>query len=157
MKSKVLRSTALIGLAISTTSTTSFANPSQDPKQIVKDVFKYVLEDPNYSEEKISKYFSKDYIQLVDGKRYNYEDFLAHIKKQKSLLKSTKVTLKYILSEKDQISSVHIIDAVKKDGKEVKVQVVAYYVIKNNKLVLVDELTHLISGEEEDKKLGSVK
>ena len=43
----------------------------------------------------------------------------------------------------------------KYSGGKVKAKVIALFVIKDNKIVLCDELTHVIAGSSEDRDLGS--
>jgi uncharacterized membrane-anchored protein YhcB (DUF1043 family) len=155
-KHTVSPSTIIIPLNLSNYAE-GIVNTSIDPKQLIQETLVNVIENMNFSEETISKYFSKDYEQYVDGIKNDYKDFIAHMKKQKSSLKSAKVTIKYIIAENNQVSTVHIVDAVKKNGEIVKFQINALYVVKDNKIILVDELTHMIKGNKSDKDLGSSK
>lgn len=160
MKSTILKLLSFLAITLSL-NFNSYGNElpttSLDPKQIIQDALTNVVENMNLSEKTISKYFSTDYKQYVDGKFLNYNDFISHMIKQKSLLSSAKVTIKQIIVEKNKVSTIHIVDAIKKDGGVVKVQVNAFYILKNNKIILVDELTHVINGEKSDKDLGSSK
>lgn len=124
-------------------------------KKFIQEAFLNVIEDMNATEETYTKYFSKDYIQYVDGKKLTYADFVAHMKAQKSVMKSAKITFKHMLVEGDKIATVHLVYGIKKDGSVIEAQVNALFQIKNSKIVLCDELTHLIKGEKSDKDLGS--
>lgn len=129
-------------------------NP-QEIKNFLKEAFANVIEDMNATEETYANYFSKDYVQYVDGKKLTYSDFVAHMKAQKSVLKSAKITFRHMLVEGDKIATVHEVDAIKKDDSIIEAQVNALFQIKNGKIILCDELTHLIKGNESDKDLGS--
>lgn len=128
---------------------------SHEAKEFIKEVFKNTLENKASTEETFEKYFSKDYVQYVDGKTLRYDDFISHVKWQKKVIESFKVSFKYIIAEEDTVSTIHIVDAVKKDGSFVQAQVNAVFKIKDKKIILCDELTHLIAGEKSDSDLGS--
>lgn len=132
-----------------------FAMTISENKQLIKNMFHDVFEDTNASEITYEKYFSKDYVQYVDGKTLNYDDFVNHMRALKSALKSAKITFKYIVGEGDKVATIHIAQGIKKNGGTVETQVNAFFQIKNNKIILCDELTRLIKGEETDKDLGS--
>ncbi len=126
-------------------------------KLFVENALHDTIESMDVEEETYAKYFSENYVQYVDGKTLNYNDFVAHMKAQKKSLKSAKVTIKHLVIKDDKIATVHIVDAVKKDGSIVKMQINAFFQVKNNQFILCDELTHLIKGEEGDRDLGSRK
>lgn len=126
-----------------------------DAKQLIKAAFIDLIENGNASEETCAKYFSKDYTQYVDGKTLDYTHFVAHMKVLTSTLKSAKITFKHLIAEGDKVATVHIVNAIKQDGKHIEAQVNALMQIKNNKIILCDELTYLIHGEKSDKDLGS--
>lgn len=46
-------------------------------------------------------------------------------------------------------------EALKKSGEHVEIKVIALHQISNGKIILTDELTHVINGNSEDKELGS--
>jgi predicted SnoaL-like aldol condensation-catalyzing enzyme len=128
---------------------------SDETKNFVKEIFKNTIENMDATEETYAQYFSQDYIQHVDGKTLNYTDFIAHMKAQKNVIKSAKVTFKHIITEGDTVATVHIVNGIKKDGGAIEAQVNALFKIQNKKVVLCDELTHLIKGEKSDRDLGS--
>jgi hypothetical protein len=128
---------------------------SDEMKNFVKEVFTNTIENMHATEDTYNKYFSKDYVQYVDGKTLKYNDFIAHMKAQKNIIKSIKVTFKYMVVEKDTVSTIHVVEGIKKDGGVIETQVNALFQIKDKKIVLCDELTHLIKGEKSDRNLGS--
>ena len=126
-----------------------------ETKEFVKEVFSNTIENMDATEETYAKYFSKDYVQYVDGKTLTYDDFIAHMKEQKNIMKSAKVTFRHMIVEGDTVATVHLIDGIKKDGGIIEAQVNALLQIKDKKIVLCDELTHLIKGKKSDRDLGS--
>jgi hypothetical protein len=99
---------------------------------------------------------ARQFIQEVfSGKTLDYQQFVAHMKAQKKIIKSAKITFKYIIVEGDKIATLHIVDAIKQDGSCIEAQVNAIFQIKDKRIFLCDELTHLIKGDKSDKDLGS--
>jgi hypothetical protein len=128
-----------------------------ETKQWLKQVFAEVVENMAATETDYAKYFSPDYIQHVDGTTLNYQDFVAHMKAQKMVMKSLKVSFLRMVVEDNKIATVHQVNAVKKNGGEIEAKIIAFFEIKDNKIILCDELTHLIKGDKSDRDLGSRK
>jgi hypothetical protein len=126
-------------------------------ENFIKKVFEDVIENMEADEAIISKYFSPAYIQYVDGHTLNYLDFVEHMKKQKNLVHSAKVTIDRCLIENERICTVHRVDLIKKNGEHIAAKVIAYFELKNGKIVLCDELTKILKGNKEDHDIGSVK
>lgn len=124
-------------------------------KEIIKQVFREVFETRNFNESKIVELFHENYTQHVDGKKLSLQDFIAHIKKLKEELSSVKIIFDHIVCEDDSVCTVHRALGVKKSGVEVHAKVIAYFKLKDGKVLLCDELTHMVKGEEEDRDLGS--
>jgi len=124
-------------------------------KKIIQEAFKNVVENMDATEKTITAYFSSDYTQLVDGKIINYNDFVAHMKAQKSALQSVKIIFKHLVAEGDMVATIHTAEAIKKNGDLIKVQVNAMFIIKNGKIISCDELTRLIEGKKSDADIGS--
>lgn len=126
-------------------------------KSLITESFRNIVENMNVDEKIYEKYFSPDYVQYVDGKEFNYSDLIHHMKAQKGVINSAKVTVKYIVAEQDKVSTIHIVEGVTKDGKAFKVQVNALFIIRDNKIILCDELTHSLLQDKFSKELGSIK
>lgn len=126
-------------------------------RNFIERVFKEVIEDLNANEEIISQYFSPHYIQHVDGHHLNYEDFVQHMVVQKSLLDSIKVCIEHCVIEGNVICTIHRVDAIKKNGEKIAIKVIAYFEVENKKIILCDELTHLLEGDEKNQNIGSIK
>lgn len=147
----------LVSLGIFTSCSKKHETKPEESKEFIREVFRNVIEDMHATEATVGKYFSKEYVQYVDGEMLDYDDFVAHMKAQKKALKSVNVRFKHIIVEDDKVATVHTIDAIKNDGSTIKAQINALFQIKNGKLVLCDELTHMSQCEESDKDLGSIK
>ncbi len=126
-------------------------------KQLIKEAFANVVENMDVTEETYTKYFSENYQQRVDGKILNYIDFVSHMKVQKTVMQTVRVTFRYMVAEENRVATIHVVNGVKKDGGTIEAQVNAIFQISENKIILCDELTHLIKGDKSDKDLGSRK
>lgn len=138
-------------------SSSTFANTqmsSIQAKQFVKTAVIYALENrnPDYS-----KYVSKDFVNYVDKNTFNYQQWVQHQKNIKKIVKSMHPTFIRMVAEGNNVAAVYMIHLVKNDGSTLDVKDMGVFVIKNNKVVLVDELTHLMQGNEADKDIGSTK
>ncbi|MDX2164957.1 MAG: nuclear transport factor 2 family protein [Gammaproteobacteria bacterium] len=123
---------------------------------LIQEIFAHVFEKDGFDEAVCEKYFSKDYIQYVDGKKVDYAGFLDHVRALKSALHSMSFEFKHIVKEGNKIATLHIARGIKKDtGKKIEVQVNAMFEIQNNQVISCNELTHLVHGEESDQDLGS--
>lgn len=128
---------------------------TEDRKKYIRTMFAEVLENQNASIETYEKYFAKDYIQHVDGKTINYAQFVAHMTALKSSVQNIRVDFKRIIAENNNIISIHHVHATKQDGNQIEAKVIAHFQLRDDKIILCDELTHLLKGEHADKDLGS--
>lgn len=148
----------LLNLSSMQTSKLYAESPLETAEEIrlfVEKSLRLVIEDMEVSDSVYEAYFSKDYIQHVDGKTLNYADLVHHMKAQKAILASAKVTFKYIIVEGETVATLHYVDAIKKDGSSLRVQVNAVFRLKDHQFILCDELTRLVKGGKEDEAIGS--
>lgn len=124
-------------------------------KHFIQQVFKEVLENPVFDEVLIEKYFSKEYIQLVDQSQLNYDEFVLHIKKLKEKVSEQKLEIINHAENGNTIFTNHIAKSTLKDGSEVVHKVLAEFTIRNYQIIRCDELTLLLEGNETAKNLGS--
>ncbi len=125
-------------------------------KQFVKDAVNYALTNRNPNMD-YSKYVSKNFENPIDGNVFNYKQWVAHQKHIKSLVKSMKPTFDEMVAEGNNVAAIYHIDIVKNDGSKLVVKDMAFFKIKNNKVVYCEELTRLIKGDKTDKNIGSTK
>ena len=123
-------------------------------KKVIENNFK-VSTNLKATEEDFARYHSKDYIQHVDGKVLNYEEYVVHRKALQKTLKSVKVVFHDLIIKGDKVVTRHTAHAVKKDNKEIELQVIAIFEVKDGKIVSCHELTHLAKGERPDRDIGS--
>lgn len=123
---------------------------------LIQEIFTEVFEKDEFDEAVCEKYFSKNYVQYVDGKKVDYAGFLEHVRALKSALHSMSFEFKHIVTQGNKIATLHIARGIKRDtGDKIEVQVNAMFEVQHNQLILCNELTRLIHGEERDQDLGS--
>ncbi len=146
----------LFGLCLLCLFSNLYAMTAEESKQFVKDAVVYALTntDPNMD---YSKYVSLDFVNPIDGNVFNYQQWVVHQKHIKSLVKSMKPTFDEMVAEGDNVAAIYHIDIIKNDGSKLVVKDMAFFKIKNNKVVYCEELTRLIKGDVKDKNIGSTK
>lgn len=130
------------------------ANLSRDQAQdFLERVFRNML-DPTLEASALGDFFSSSYVQVANGERLDYQGFINHAQAVKRSLATAKVNFERIVVDGDQIADIHVLDATKKDGSALKMKVLAFYKLRDGKIVEVDELTHLVQGAEADRDIG---
>lgn len=113
------------------------------------------LVDPAAKPEQFAELLTPDYIQRVDGRELDYAGFISHIEALQAHLSSADITFEHIVTDGLSAATVHIVDAVKTNGQQSRFKVIAYYQFRGKRVCLIDELTHLLEGDAEDRDLGS--
>ncbi|MEX0447920.1 nuclear transport factor 2 family protein [Xenorhabdus sp. SGI246] len=124
---------------------------------IVINSLKRILENNDVNNSTIEEYFPKNYVQVVNGNEFNFNDFISHINLLKETLISTKVNILSIAEKENNVHTHHIVKAIKKDGEHVEFEVFARFLINESKIIRCYELNRKISGSEQDDDLGSRK
>jgi hypothetical protein len=129
---------------------------AEENKQLIKNAVIYALEnnDPHMD---YSKYVAKDFVNPIDGNVFNYEQWVAHQKHIKELVRSMKPAFDVMVAEGNNVAAIYHIDIVKNDNSKLTVKDMAFFKIAHGKIVYCEELTRLITGNEEDKNIGSTK
>jgi hypothetical protein len=127
----------------------------KDHKKLIRELFQNIFENPGYDEAIIKRYFSKDYVQQVDGKTLHFSEFIKHIKVVKEAITSMSVTFDTIAQDNDIVFTNHRVRATTKEGSTGEVHVIAEFHIQNGQINYCNELTRQISGDPKDGDLGS--
>lgn len=126
-----------------------------DNKHLIQDAFRHLFETPGYDENIIRQYFSTDYVQHVDGKTLHFSDFMTHIKLLKETVPAMSVSFTTLAQEGNIVFSNHTVAATTIEGRSGVVQVIAEFHTSNNKIIYCSELTRQLSGDPQDRDLGS--
>lgn len=124
-------------------------------KQFIKEALEVTLSDLGAGIEQVNAYFHPNYIQHVDGKTLDYTGFVEHLHSLRDKVEKLELEFDTLFEEGDRVCSVHTVSVSKKDGSRAKVKVIATFLLSEGKIILCDELTHLISGSKQDSDLGS--
>ncbi len=124
-------------------------------KKVLREVFQNIVGQGHTDDNTISKYFHEDYVQLVDGKKLNRDEFVRHMKALHQSEKNIKVEFQHILAEGNQVATVHTATGTKENGQQVVAKIIALFVFKDGRIILCDELTAIIEGDEKDKENAS--
>lgn len=127
----------------------------KDNEELVRKVFKNIIEADHVRENEVARFFSPDYVQHVDGHTLDYQGFIHHLHAQRKEIASMRVSFLSIVGDDHDVFTNHIVSVCKKDGTEAAIKVLAQFTIRNKKIIACDELTYMISGAAGDKNLGS--
>jgi hypothetical protein len=123
-------------------------------KGVIENNFK-VSTNLKATEEDFARYHTKDYIQHVDGKVLNFEQYVVHRKALQKTVKSVQVVFHDMIVSGNKVVTRHTAHAKKNDGKQIELQVIAIFEVRDGKIASCHELTHLLKGEKSDRDLGS--
>ncbi|UOB17960.1 nuclear transport factor 2 family protein [Abyssalbus ytuae] len=126
-----------------------------ESKVFIESGFKRIFGSTGFDEDFIREIFDQSYIQHVDGKTLELEEFIKHIKVLKERTKSIKVDFKTLIEEGDTVFSNHVVTATMKDHTKTIIHVIAEFRVRNGKMYYCDELTSLIDGNPNNSNLGS--
>ena len=113
------------------------------------------LLDPHQDAESLGRYFAPDYVQDVDGKRLDFAGFIDHARVVKRSLRRARATIEHLIVDGDTIADIHVVDAEKTNGESMRAKVIAFFWVRDGRVVRVDELTHLLHGAAGDRDMGS--
>lgn len=125
-------------------------------EEIVKGMFRDVIENNEYNESIIDQYFSDQYIQLVDNSSLDIRHFKQHMQKLKELTHSVTIEILNLAINQDTIFTKHLVQSTLQDGTTTAHKVFAEFKIFNGKIIACDEATLLVSGAAAGKNLGSI-
>ncbi len=135
--------------------TTAFATMSaEQSKAFVQRAVIYALQNKpiNYG-----KYASLDLIVHVDGNTFNFVQWVKHLNDIKKEAQSIQPTFLQMIAEDNHVATIFKVNIVKTDGSKLEIKDLAFFEIKDNKIIYVDELTRLTKGDLKDKDIGSLK
>lgn len=125
------------------------------PDLLITAALRDVVCSPEHDEQKIARYFARNYQQVVDGKLLDYDEFVEHLALLKALTHRIQITVLASACAGDTVFTHHRVEVEKKGGKRSVIEVLARFTLVSGQIARCEELTHLISGEEGDKDLGS--
>ena len=111
--------------------------------------------DPRADLEVTNRYFTDDFVQIVDDTIVDRAGFDAHLAALRADLATVSFEFTTVIAEGDRIADVHLFRATRKDGGQITMKFIGVYTLRDGKIARFEELSHLIEGAEEDRDLGS--
>ncbi|OBU01982.1 hypothetical protein [Morganella psychrotolerans] len=103
----------------------------------------------------VDTYFSRKYVQVVNGQTIQFPEFLAHLNALKMATRSIVIEIKSIAQGEQCVHTQHIAKAEKITGELVAFEVFACFHLADGKIIRCEEVTRQLSGDESDSDLGS--
>lgn len=103
----------------------------------------------------IRRYFAPNYVQHVDGKTLQFEEFLTHVGFLRRATKSLRFEVIDALYTDGLLADRHRVHIVKDNGETAEAEVLAFLRIEDGRIVELNELTQVIRGDAADRALGS--
>lgn len=98
------------------------------------------LFDYGSTEKDVLRYFTPDYQQNLNGKVYGFRDFYTGVSGLKAQSTSLKATFTTVVSGKDIIAEVHVLEVAKKDGTKLRLKIMAFQKLREGRICGVEEL-----------------
>ena len=100
---------------------------------------------------------SKGYIQKFGGSQNDRDEFIQHSLVLSKQLKTMDILFKDVnIDSNGTISEIHVVEVTELDGSKSKFKLYAFYYFDNDgKLKLIDELSTMLEGSNENKDMGS--
>nr|WP_307839902.1 nuclear transport factor 2 family protein [Bacillus cereus] len=122
-------------------------------KQVYQDV---IL---NLKLEKISEYFSAEYIQVTDGTEVNIQGFHTHMETVKSIVETLLLSPFYdfLFDEEKQTATLRYeIHVKKKNGNSGVIEIIAIFELRDGKIIRCNELTRSLQHDAEFNTIGKI-
>lgn len=125
----------------------------------VEDLFKNVFFSPEETFlPTIHKWFSPDFIQVTDGHVSNFDEFIVHVRKLRSLLSSISIQVLYLCQEDNKMSDRHVVQLTKKDGTKAVLEVLMLTERDDQgRIRRMWETARTVEGEENSEELARVR
>ena len=106
----------------------------------------------------IQQWFSASYVQVTDGHASNFDEFVAHINKLRSVVRKVSVEVLFLIQEENRVADRHIVKIEKLDGSEAIVEVLLLGERDTEgKFVNVWEASTTIAGDKDTKELARIR
>jgi predicted SnoaL-like aldol condensation-catalyzing enzyme len=128
---------------------------TEQNKSLIRQMFQDVLERDAFDETVIARYFSPSYIQHADGKTLDYAGLVNHVREVKRTATKLRFIFEQMLAEGNRVMDIHRVEGGKRTGGRFAVRLFSLWVIEDGKIVLCDELSHVVQGEAGDRDLSS--
>jgi ketosteroid isomerase-like protein len=107
--------------------------------------------EPDDAKEVIDRHVSPDYVQIINGSRLEYDEFVAHIRHLRTTLSSGTIKVLEAAQDGDIIADRHTMTATYVSGKKFAGSVHAFVQLGNDgRIIRVNEISQIDVAEEGD-------
>ncbi|WP_406094994.1 nuclear transport factor 2 family protein [Kitasatospora purpeofusca] len=109
-------------------------------------------------DEAVARHFTPDYRQRTNGVWSDRAGFVEHIAKLRSLVREGRVEVHDELRDGTRYADRHTVTVTKHDGRTSRIEVYLFAELAaDGRFERVEETTLLVSGDEHDRDLGSIR
>ncbi|MFJ8437197.1 nuclear transport factor 2 family protein [Kitasatospora sp. NPDC094019] len=109
-------------------------------------------------DEVVARHFTPDYRQRTNGVRSDRAGFVEHIAKLRTLVREGHVEVHDELRDGTRYADRHTVTVTKNDGRTSRTEVYLFAELAaDGRFARVEETTLLVSGDEDDRDLGSIR
>lgn len=108
-----------------------------------------------HDEKLLQSYFSPHYRQRVDGIELGYAGFVNHMAAVKQVTSGITLTVLAAAANNEHVFTHHRVEVAKQSGVASTIEVHAHFIVREGLICSCEELTRLVSGDVNDRDLGS--
>ena len=125
----------------------------------IEDLFKALFLGPEDTLLPIvQKWFNPEYVQIADGQSSTFDEFVAHLKKLRSLVTKLSVKVLFLVQEGGKIADRHIVTLEKVDGSTAVLEVLLLGERDDaGKFLRVWETSRTVTGDDSSSELATVR
>ena len=106
----------------------------------------------------IDRYFTPDYRQYTDGEVVDRDGFAAHLAALRAVTAAGRIDVLEIVRQGNRIADRHEVTVTKRDGTTSRMEIYLFgEVAADGRLRRVDEISHLLDGEDGDTELARTR
>lgn len=106
----------------------------------------------------VEKWFNPGYVQVTDGHSSTFDEFVAHLKKLRGLVKTISVKVVFLVQEDFKVADRHIVTIEKVDGSKAALEVLLLGERDDHgRFVRVWETSTIIEGDKASGELARVR
>ena len=110
----------------------------------MEDFYARIFSDP----EHMPRYYSKSYIQSVNGSKTDYDAMISAIGYMEEVIASVKHSIIEAVARPGIIAERHIVSMTLKDGRKASSEVYCFLKIEGGMIVAIDEASHTLEGND---------
>jgi ketosteroid isomerase-like protein len=104
---------------------------------------------PDDTKEDIARHFSPEFVQIINGDRHEYDDFIAHVRHIRETLASGRIEVQEAVQNGDIIADRHTMTATDYDGKQFAGATYAFVQLGNDgRIVRINEITQIHAADD---------